>query len=265
MKPPGKELYRAHDELGIVSVIEDAGKRVLTFGNEIEQSAYDTQQPLHLYHRYTQLMLLGYLFVDRPHHCTLLGLGGGSLARTLFHLLPHCRIDAVEQRAIVAEAAHQWFDLPRDKRLNIHIADAGDYLLDNPPATDLLFTDLYLAGGMDKQQAQQSYLAACRSVLKPGGVLVANFWLGAGATSFALNHSLQEVFDQQTLTVDIPDGNCVAFAFDGGLPKIQQKQFIHQAEILGKQIATPMQRQARLFCYQNRQQLRLRRVELHRR
>lgn len=257
MRPPGKLLHQVRDENGILCVVEDAGKRVLTFGNHIEQSVMDTLHPLHLCHNYTQLMLLGILLIDQPRHCTVLGLGGGSLPRTLFHLLPDCRIDAVEQRPLVADIAYQWFELPRERRLRVHIADAGHYLNSQPTPADILLSDLYLADGMDQQQAQLDFLTSCRAALKPGGLLVANFWLGSGTTAYALNNSLQEVFDQQLLSVTIPDGNCIVFAFDGGIPRINQKQFIHQAEQLGARIDTPLQRHARSLYHQNRQALHL--------
>ena len=78
----GKELYRTEDSDGLIVVTQRGNKRLLSFGSRLEQSSVLMDKPYYLIHEYTQIMLLGLLFVD-ARHITLLGLGGGGLAHCL--------------------------------------------------------------------------------------------------------------------------------------------------------------------------------------
>ncbi len=250
----GEKIYHCTDEWGAISVFQDAGMRYLSFGNDVEQSCIDINTPERLCHNYTQTMMLGFLLVKHPKECAILGLGAGSLAHAVLTHLPQCQINAVEQRERVVDLAQQWFLLPHSKRLDLHIMDASKYLAGSPTPADVMLTDLYFSDGMNELQAKQDFLASCRSALKPGGVLVCNYWLGNSLTSYALNQSLQDVFNQQVVTISIPDGNCISFAFDGGIPKLNQKRFIKAAEILGATMDIPLQRHARVLMHENRLQ-----------
>ncbi|WP_321529354.1 methyltransferase [Sedimenticola selenatireducens] len=256
MPQSGQLLHHCRDEWGDLSVHQDAGRRMLCFGNTVEQSCIDIHQPARLCHHYTQVMMLGFLLAPTVRHCTLLGLGAGALAQAVLAHHSGCKIDAVEMRPKVVELAQTWFALPDDKRLRLHPKDAWEYLNHNPVPTDLILTDLYLGGGMNELQARQHFLAACRGALKPNGILICNYWLKSSLTSHALNEALQTVFDQQVVTLSIPDGNCIAFAFDGGIPRLHSKQFMQAAEALGKNMDIPLQKHARALLHENRQAFR---------
>lgn len=254
-------LHHCRDEWGELSVREEAGRRMLCFGDSVEQSCVDMGQPQRLCHHYTRAMMLGFLLHPDVRHCTLLGLGAGALAQAILAHHPGCRIDAVEMRARVVELARDWFGLPDDPRLRLHIADAWEYLNRRPVATDLVLLDLYLADGMNELQARQHFLAACRSALKPGGMVICNYWTRSRLTHHALNEALQAVFGETVLTLGIPDGNCIAFAFDGPLPMLRERAFLHAAEALGREMAIPLQRQVRALLHENRLAIRLARRE----
>jgi spermidine synthase len=256
MPENGSALHLCRDEWGQLSVHQDADRRMLCFGNSVEQSCIDLQQPARLCHRYTQVMMLGLLLKPEIRHCTLLGLGAGALVQALLAHQPGCRIDAVELRPRVVELAREWFALPEDKRLRLHVADAWEYLNRHPAPADLMLTDLYLGDGMNELQARQHFLAACRSALKPGGILICNYWMKSSLTHHALNEALQAAFDRQVVTLGIPDGNCIAFAFDGGIPRLRQKPFIQAATELGERMAIPLHKHARALLHENRQAFR---------
>ncbi|WP_428605032.1 spermidine synthase [Sedimenticola sp.] len=256
MPQTGPPLHQCRDAWGSLTVHEDAERRMLCFGNEVEQSCIDLRDPARLCHGYSQVMMLGLLLTKEIRYCTLLGLGAGAVAQALLAHQPGCRIEAVELRPKVIELAQTWFGLPDDRRLRLHSADAWEYLNRAPTPTDLLLTDLYMSEGMNELQARQHFLAACRRALKPGGILVCNYWLKSSLTHHALNESLQTVFDRQVVTLSIPDGNCVAFAFDGGIPRLSAKRFIQAAEVLGQTMDIPLPRHARALLHENRQAFR---------
>lgn len=252
--PPA--LHHCRDDWGELSVREDAGRRMLCFGDSVEQSRIEMRQPDRLCHHYTQAMMLGFLLHPAVRHCTLLGLGAGALAQAILAHHSGCRIEAVEIRPRVVELAREWFHLPDDPRLQLHVTDAWEYLNRGPVPSDLVMLDLYLPEGMNELQARQHFLAACRAILKPGGIVICNYWMKNRLTHHALNEALYAVFGESLMTLGIPDGNCLAFAFDGGLPPLRQKPFLQAAEALGKRMRIPLQRQARALLHENRQAIR---------
>jgi spermidine synthase len=59
--------------------------------------------------------MMGFLlFVRPPSRALLIGLGGGSLAKFIYHRLPETRIQAVEVNPRVVAIARQQFHVPYD-------------------------------------------------------------------------------------------------------------------------------------------------------
>jgi len=175
----GKELYRIDDGNGSIVVTQRGNKRLLSFGSRLEQSSVLMNIPYYLIHQYTQIMLLGLLFFDArvdARRMTILGLGGGSLAHSLSHYFPESAIHAIEIRQAVIDIAYDWFDLPRRNNLHVVNADALQYLSNlEQGATDIIFSDLYVAEGMSACQAQQAFINANFTALSEQGCLVINF------------------------------------------------------------------------------------------
>ena len=171
----GKELYRMEDGEGSVMVSQRGNKRLLSFDSRLEQSSVLMSMPHYLIHQYTQVMLLGLLFVD-ARHMTLLGLGGGAQAHCLSHYFTESAIQVVEIRQAVIDIAYDWFDLPRRDNLHVVNDDALHYLSClEQGLTDIIFSDLYIAEGMSACQAQQAFIKACFMALSEHGCLVINF------------------------------------------------------------------------------------------
>lgn len=171
----GKELYRTEDSDGSIVVTQRGNRRLLSFGSRLEQSSVLMDKPYYLIHEYTQIMLLGLLFVD-ARHMTLLGLGGGGLVHCLSHFFPQSTIRVVEIRQAVIDIAYQWFDLPRLDNLQVVSDDAMHYVSSlEQGSTDIIFSDLYQAEGMAACQAQQAFIEASHDALSESGCLVINF------------------------------------------------------------------------------------------
>jgi spermidine synthase len=253
----GKEIYRERDEQGWICVHEDGVRRYLTFGNQVEQSCMLLADPLRLEHVHTQAMMLGTLFAPPPEAATLLGLGGGSLAKCLLHLYPRCRIRAVEQRARVVAVARDYFSLPHAPRLRVVIADAGDYLASPRRPSDLMFADLYRADAMDAQQTAPEFLCACRAGLSSQGVLVTNLWHRDPKQTAAAQGAIADAFDGRLLQLDVQSGNRVVYAFAEHLPRPRRQGLFEQAHRLGRALGIPAQRLARDLWFQNAPTLRL--------
>ncbi len=256
----GKEIYRERDEQGWICVHDDGVRRYLTFGNQVEQSCMLLADPLRLEHVHTQAMMLGALFARCPEQATLLGLGGGSLAKCLLHLYPRCRVRAVEQRARVAAVARDYFALPHDPRLRVLIADAGDYLAGTQRPSDLIFADLYGADAMDVQQATAEFMHACRAGLTSRGVLVSNLWHRDPKHTATAQTAIAQAFDGRLLQLDVQSGNRIVYAFAGDLPRPRRRTLLEQARSLGQALGIPAQRLTRSLWFQNAPALRLGRL-----
>ena len=205
----GKELFRVEDEYGLVLVTQCGDKRVLSFDSSLEQSSVYMSKQHYLSHEYTQIMLLGFLFVDAKN-ITMLGLGGGGLAHCLTHCFPQCKINVAELRHSVIDIAYNWFELPKIDRLKIYCSDAYEYLqAQAKESTDLIMSDLYVADGMSEVQAQVSFIESAYNALSRLGCLVINFHHLPGIDSLLMQkiHNLFNV----VYVCDVFKGNKVVF------------------------------------------------------
>lgn len=171
----GKLLYVGTDIEGNILVIDFPDRRVMTFDSFFEQSAFDINHPYQLAHEYTRIMLLA-LGLTTPKKITLLGLGGGSLLRTLHHCLTLCEFQVIESRVKVLEIARRFFDIPLDERVYIEIGDAHQSIKKLPPlSSDIIFSDIYNAFEMHPAQTQTQFILDASAALNHNGWLVINY------------------------------------------------------------------------------------------
>jgi len=239
MAIPGKEIFRSYDDIGPVQILDDGNKRYLAFGSDDEQSCQLKTHPTQLQYEYTRAMLLALLFHRDPRRALLLGLGGGSLAGCLHQYWPKLAITAVELRRTVIDAAHRYFQLPRDERLEVLEADAGDYLRDHEPNDfDLIFSDLYGAEGVDDLQLQERYLDQCLACLGPDGWLVLNCWREHRSQTDFLQTLKQRFIDVRVCMTQ--SGNWIILC-GRQRAKISDKQLRQDAKHLGAQLGFSLQ------------------------
>jgi len=172
----GKEIIQLYDAYGPVQVFDNGNHRTLMFGSNDQQGCVVKAAPHHIQYDYVRAMLLVLLFRPESKRCLLLGLGSGSLATTLLHHYENLQVEAVELRHAVIQLAHSHFYLPKSPRLTIHQQDAGIFIGDGEPVFDLIFSDIYLATGMDLQQATVKFIDDCQQCLAQDGWLILNFW-----------------------------------------------------------------------------------------
>jgi len=238
----GKELFRIEDSYGPVVVTQRGDKRVLSFGSSLEQSSIYMHKRHYLSHEYTQIMLLGLLFVEAKN-ITLLGLGGGGLAHCLIHYFPQCEINVAELRQSVIDIAYDWFELPKIKNLKIHCADAYDYLQEQgKDSTDLIMSDLYVADGMSEVQAQVLFVNSACQALSEQGCLVINFHHFPEAGSL-LMQKIHHIFNV-VYVCDVFKGNRVMFCCKS-TEKIQGDELKLKAQALVKTVEMPLMYYAR--------------------
>ena len=171
----GKIVHSTSDSYGNILVVDYPRYRTLSFDSIYEQSGFYLEKPYALVHEYTRIMMLVLGFVE-PRHTTLLGLGGGSLLRSLHHYLSHCDFHVVELRPKVYEIARDYFDIPDDERVWVSIEDAELQIKSSEDAsTDIIFADMYDAYHMSPMQGQKQFVKECWRTLSKSGWLVINY------------------------------------------------------------------------------------------
>lgn len=167
-------IHSSQDQYGRILVFDDGGYRILNFDSPFEQSCMNLSHPVQLAHQYTRFMLLVLAYIE-PQHISIFGLGGGSLLRTLHHILPSCEFDVVELRKKVVGIATDYFKIPVDHRVKITVNDAlTEVSTMESNSSDIIFSDMYDAYRMVQEQSHEEFLRHCSRVLTPRGWLVLN-------------------------------------------------------------------------------------------
>lgn len=242
----GKELYRTKDDDGSIVVTQRGNKRLLSFGSRLEQSSVLMNMPHFLIHQYTQIMLLGLLFIDArvdARHMTILGLGGGALSHCLSHYFPDTAIEVVEIRQAVIDIAYDWFDLPRRDNLHVVNADAMHYLSNlEQGATDIIFSDLYVAEGMSACQAQHAFIHAGFTALSEQGCLVINFHQRpdeGSALMATIERLFSEIIIHDTESLPVQSPNSIMFCCKRAVA-LHTPEVNWRAELLTKLVKVPL-------------------------
>jgi len=192
--------------------------RTLEFSPGMIQSEMRLSHPDQLVLAYPRAMMCFVLFQPQPQHVIMVGLGGGSLVKFCHRYLPHCRITVLELRADVIALREQFAIPPDDARLRIIEADASHYLQHCQEMADVLLIDGFDELGLPPELGSSSFYRACRRLLRPGGVLVANIFSYDPAYP-DLRMRLHAAFDGQLCRFHgIAGNNHLLFAVAGRTP-----------------------------------------------
>ena len=209
-----RRIHKAVSDLDTVEVSEQKGIRYLHLGNDTVQSAMRISAPNALELTYTQAML-GFLLLAEtpPNNTMLIGLGGGSLTKFLYHQFPSMQLTAVEINSRIIHAARQFFFVPDDDaRLHIAQADAAKFIV-GQAGWDCILLDGFDAAFQVEALASQDFYNHCAQALSPCGILSVNLW-GSDPKFDIYLQRLTEVFDQRIMCLPAEKrGNVIVFAF----------------------------------------------------
>src|SRR3712207_2811383 len=104
----------------------------------------------------------------------MIGVGGGSLVRSLHRVAPGARIDAVELHGPVLDLARRWFGLPDGPWVTYHVDDGRRFLARTPRRYDLIVLDAFGTQRVPPHLLSREFMALARDRLTDGGVLAAN-------------------------------------------------------------------------------------------
>lgn len=166
---------------------------------------------------YTQMMLAGLFLNPRPARVLVIGLGGGTIPRTLARLSPASRIDTVELDPSVVNIADKYFGFRPGGRTSITVSDGRVFVkrrMKTPVKYDLVMLDAFDGDYVPEHMLTQNFLQEVRSIMAPGGVLVANTF-SSGALYPHESVTYQSVFGT---FYNLKAGNRVIVARNGPLP-----------------------------------------------
>lgn len=218
-------IHKSVTDDGTVDVSERDGVRYLHLGSETVQSAMRVNTPNALELAYTRAMMGFLLFHPEPRKAIMVGLGGGSVAKFVYHRLPSVQIRVVEINSQVVAAARSHFCLPeQDERFRIDIGDGAEYLRDGPRMADVLMVDGYDSASQAETLSSQRFYDDCAAALTPDGVLVVNLWSSDRHFDIYLKR-IQTSFDNYVLCMTTAKySNIIVFAFkrSQGSPRWQE-------------------------------------------
>lgn len=181
-----------------------------TFGEV--QSSMRTDRPDDLAIDYTRTMMGFLLLQPDPRHVTMIGLGGGSLAKFCLRHLPSCRVTAVENNPGVIALRDQ-FAIPRDgPRLAVVADDGAAFLRRAEDASDAVLVDAFDHRGQPEHLCSGAFYDDCHRALAPGGVLAVNLHVDDPACEFAARHIAASFRGNAMQVVARGGRNCIVFA-----------------------------------------------------
>ena len=196
-------------------VHREADATTLQFSSNEIQSRMQRHDPQALTLRYTRTMMGFLLFVPDPRRITMIGLGGGSLAKFCHRHLPRSHITAIEINPHVI-ALRDEFQVPADsERFLVVQADGSKYLREQPEPCDVLMVDGFGAEGMHGNLGSQRFYDDCFDTLAPGGLLVVNLHLGHPHYPLYVDRIRRSFNDVVLSCGDTEQSNSIVFALKG--------------------------------------------------
>lgn len=192
-------------------------RRTLEFMPGDVQSEMRLSDPDALVLAYCRAIMCFSLFVPRPRHILMVGLGGGSLAKFCYRHFPGARITVVELRADVIALRDQFCVPPDDARFTVIHADAALYLRAIAGSVDVLVVDGFDDAGLPSALGSSRFYGDCRRALREGGILVVNIFSYDPAYA-AMLERLRLMFDDRVCWFDkVAGNNRILFAVKAAL------------------------------------------------
>jgi spermidine synthase len=171
--PQGQVIYRGREIL----VFRRGGYRGFVFKSSpnLIQGWQNITEPLDFRSEFVELQLAATMCVPRPRRVAVLGLGLGTVPRTLRCMYPPVEIEAVEIRSEVVSVAKRYFGLMPDALFGVTIADAGEWVKQaRHKRYDAVYVDLYSDKGLSDVAKQEDFMFQLSRIVRPGGLLSFN-------------------------------------------------------------------------------------------
>ncbi|MDX6397303.1 MAG: hypothetical protein QOJ43_711 [Gaiellaceae bacterium] len=156
-----------------IAVVDDDSTRYLRFDSSFQSGMY-LNDPYRTRFGYSDYLQLSFAYRPEARRVLYIGLGGGSAPKRTWRDFPDVHIDAVELDPEVVKVAYEYFELPRDPRLEVEVEDGRRFLVENEGPWDAIVVDAFYSDAIPFHLATREFLELARSRLAPGGTVVTN-------------------------------------------------------------------------------------------
>jgi spermidine synthase len=158
-----------------------SGYRQLIFDGKFDgadaiQSEMNLSDPYELTLSYARHIMSVLPLVEKPARILIVGLGGASMQRYLYRLLPEATIETAEIDPAVREVAAAYFFFREDFRQVVFLGDGRKFIENAKGKYDIIFLDAFSALSIPYTLTTQEFLKAVKEHLAPGGAACANLW-----------------------------------------------------------------------------------------
>jgi spermidine synthase len=197
-----------------VYITERFGVRSLHIGSDTIQSSMRLLRPNDLELAYTRSMMAFLLFNGEPRRILMIGLGGGSLAKFVYHRMPEASLEVIEVNPRVLAIARSSFNVPADDgRFIVRLGDGAEWVARPGPPIDAIVVDGYDGASQVAELSTPQFYEACRHRLAAGGMLVVNLW-GNDRRFDEFLRRIESAFPGATLCLPAEKpGNVIVFGF----------------------------------------------------
>ncbi len=213
------ELHAERSLYRNIVVYEEDGTRCMKFGRQAagRQTCMSLADRDRLVFDYTRMMMAALYLNPSPQRILIIGLGGGTLPRTLQKILPTARIDVVEIDPAVVRVAHKYFDFVPARATRVFEEDGRVFakrMGKQQARYDLVMLDAFDHEYIPEHLLTREFLGEIKGLLAEGGVLAANTF----ATSRLYDFESATYFSAFGHFYRLKRGNRVILIREGGLP-----------------------------------------------
>jgi spermidine synthase len=175
-------VYEVRSQYQLITVQDTVnGTRRLVFDRQFPgtgaiQSEMDLGNHDELTVSYTRYIMTALPLVEKPGRLLIVGLGGASMQRYLYTLLPRATIETVELDPHIRDIAARFFFLKEDRRQIVRVGDGRAFIERSKDTYDVIFLDAFNASSIPYALTTAEFLRSVKARLADGGVVCANVW-----------------------------------------------------------------------------------------
>ncbi len=166
-------LHTKDSQYHRIAVVEDDDSRYLRFDSSFQSGMYK-DDPFRTRFEYADYLQLPLAYRPGTRKILYVGLGGGSAPKRTWRDFPATQIEAVELDPEVVDVAYEYFELPRDPRLQVEVEDGRRFIASNGGPWDAIVIDAFYSDSIPFHLATREFLELARSRLTPGGTVSTN-------------------------------------------------------------------------------------------
>ena len=175
-----RSLYRN------IFVTQEGQERCMLFRTSARvgrQSCIHLNAPNRHVFDYTRMMMAGLFLNPRPSRILVIGLGGGTIPRTLQQMYPNAQLDVVEIDPAVGRVASQHFGFKPGKNTRLIFRDGRVFVKRQQRSAqkyDLVMLDAFDGDYIPEHLLTAEFLKELHATMAPAGVIVANTFATSG-------------------------------------------------------------------------------------